>query len=66
MIKQASEKAGLTMAEVALRWVTHHSLMKREHGDSVLIGASSLNHIEQVSIISSDELCVNKALIGIC
>jgi len=47
IIKDAAEKAGLTMPEVALRWVSHHSLMKREHGDSVLIGASSLNHIEQ-------------------
>lgn len=48
IIKQAADKAGLTMAEVALRWISHHSLMKREHGDAVLIGASSLNHIEQV------------------
>ena len=31
----------------ALRWVSHHSLMKREYGDSVIIGASSLAHIEQ-------------------
>jgi len=38
---------GLTMAEVALRWISHHSLMRREHGDAVLIGASSLAHIEQ-------------------
>lgn len=47
VIREASEKAGLTMAEVALRWISHHSLMKREYGDSVLIGASSLRHIEQ-------------------
>ncbi|EJD00810.1 Aldo/keto reductase [Fomitiporia mediterranea MF3/22] len=47
IIKNASDKAGLTMAEVALRWVSHHSLMKREHGDAILIGASSLKHIEQ-------------------
>ncbi|THH08213.1 hypothetical protein EW145_g2859 [Phellinidium pouzarii] len=47
IIRKASEEAGFTMAEVALRWVTHHSLMKREFGDSILIGASSLNHIEQ-------------------
>ncbi|KAJ7171728.1 Aldo/keto reductase [Mycena crocata] len=46
-IRPVVEKHNLTMAEVALRWVSHHSLMKREHGDSVLIGASSLNHIEQ-------------------
>ena len=33
-----------------MRWISHHSLMKREYGDAVLIGASSLNHIEQVRI----------------
>jgi len=38
---------GLTMAEVALRWISHHSLLRREHGDAVLIGDSSLTHIEQ-------------------
>jgi len=47
LIKPVIEKHGLTMPEVALRWVSHHSLMKREHGDSVIIGASSLEHIEQ-------------------
>lgn len=47
IIKAAADKEGLTMAEVALRWMSHHSQLKREHGDAVLIGASSLNHIEQ-------------------
>ncbi|KAJ7087316.1 Aldo/keto reductase [Mycena belliarum] len=42
-----AEKHNLTMAEIALRWISHHSLMRREHGDAVLIGASSLNHVEQ-------------------
>lgn len=41
------------MAEVALRWVSHHSLMKREFGDSVLIGASSLKHIREVRVFIS-------------
>jgi len=35
------------MAEVALRWISNHSMMKRECGDAVLIGASSLDHIKQ-------------------
>ncbi|GAW07851.1 Aldo keto reductase [Lentinula edodes] len=35
------------MAEIALRWVSHHSLMKSEYGDAILIGASSLEHIRQ-------------------
>ncbi|THH17993.1 hypothetical protein EW146_g2930 [Bondarzewia mesenterica] len=46
-IHAVAEKHGLTMAEIALRWISNHSLMKREYGDSVLIGASSLQHIEQ-------------------
>ncbi|KAJ7286403.1 Aldo/keto reductase [Mycena rebaudengoi] len=46
-IRPVVEKHNLTMAEVALRWISHHSFLKREHGDAVLIGASSLTHIEQ-------------------
>ena len=48
-IKEVADKHNLTMSEIALRWISHHSLLKREYGDAVLIGASSLNHIEQVS-----------------
>ncbi|KAI0351262.1 Aldo/keto reductase [Trametes cingulata] len=46
-IEEVSKKHGLTLAEVALRWISHHSLMKREYGDAVLIGASSVKHIEE-------------------
>ncbi|KAA1474652.1 Aldo/keto reductase [Dentipellis sp. KUC8613] len=46
-IQAVADKHNLTMAEVALRWISHHSLMKREFGDSVLIGASSVEHIKQ-------------------
>ncbi|RPD76825.1 Aldo/keto reductase [Lentinus tigrinus ALCF2SS1-7] len=46
-IEAVAEKHNLTMAEIALRWISHHSLMKREYGDAVLIGASSTKHIEQ-------------------
>lgn len=47
-IEAVTQKHGLTLAEVALRWISHHSLMRREHGDAVLIGASSVKHIEEV------------------
>ncbi|EIN03687.1 Aldo/keto reductase [Punctularia strigosozonata HHB-11173 SS5] len=47
IIKEVSDKHGLTLSEVALRWMSHHSLLRREHGDSVLVGASSLKYIEQ-------------------
>ncbi|THG98238.1 hypothetical protein EW026_g3918 [Hermanssonia centrifuga] len=46
-IEAVTSKHNLTLAEVALRWISHHSLLKREYGDAVIIGASSLNHIEQ-------------------
>ncbi|KAK4699683.1 aflatoxin B1 aldehyde reductase, partial [Phenoliferia sp. Uapishka_3] len=47
IVKPVAEAHSLTLAEVALRWVSHHSLMKREFGDNVLIGASSNAHLEQ-------------------
>ena len=47
-IRLVAEKYNLTMAEIALRWIGHHSILKREYGDSILIGASSLKHVEQV------------------
>lgn len=46
-IEAVAQKHNLTLAEVALRWVSHHSEMKREYGDAVIIGASSTKHIEQ-------------------
>jgi len=47
IVEEACQTAGLTMAETALRWMTHHSALKREHGDAILIGASSLKHIKE-------------------
>ncbi|EIN07863.1 Aldo/keto reductase [Punctularia strigosozonata HHB-11173 SS5] len=46
-IKKAADKHGLSMVEVVLRWTSHHSAMKREFGDAIIIGASSLKYIEQ-------------------
>jgi len=46
-IEAVAKVHNLTMAEIALRWVSHHGLMRREYGDAILIGASSTKHIEQ-------------------
>ncbi len=40
VVKPVVEKHGLTMAEVALRWMTHHSQLGKKYPDAVLIGAS--------------------------
>ncbi|TIB73373.1 Aldo/keto reductase [Wallemia mellicola] len=39
-------KYSLSPAEVALRWLTHHSFLKKESGDAIIIGASSIKHIK--------------------
>ncbi|KAJ3825071.1 Aldo/keto reductase [Lentinula raphanica] len=44
IIREVADKYGLTMAEVALRWLCHHSMLKPAFGDSIIIGASSLEH----------------------
>ncbi|KAJ4491397.1 Aldo/keto reductase [Lentinula edodes] len=46
-IRAIADAHELSMAEVALRWLCHHSVLKRDFGDSVLIGASSLKHVKQ-------------------
>ena len=45
ILRPVAKKHGLTEAECALRWMTQHSLLKREHGDAVIIGASSVKHL---------------------
>ena len=46
LIETAAKKHDLNLREVALRWISHHSQLKREFGDSVIIGVSSPKHIE--------------------
>lgn len=46
IIRPVIAKLGLTEAECALRWLLHHSMMKREDGDKIIIGASSAKQLE--------------------
>ena len=46
LVETAAKKHNLTLAEVPLRWISHHSQLKREHGDAVIVGVSSTKHIE--------------------
>jgi aflatoxin B1 aldehyde reductase len=45
-IREAAEKHSLIVAECALRWMMHHSQLKGEHCDAVIIGASSAKQLE--------------------
>ena len=47
IVEKAAADAGLSMVEVALRWVVHHSALKIKGGnDGILTGASSLAQLE--------------------
>lgn len=46
-IRPVAKKLGMTTAEAAVRWASHHSLLKRDHGDAVIIGASSADQLEE-------------------
>ncbi|KAF8860935.1 Aldo/keto reductase [Acephala macrosclerotiorum] len=47
ILRPVAKKHGLSEAEVALRWMTNHSLLKREFGDAIIIGASSAAQLEE-------------------
>jgi len=47
ILKPVAEAHSLTLTEIAIRWINHHSLLKREHDDKIIIGASSVAQIEE-------------------
>lgn len=48
LLRPVTKKHGMTDAECALRWMTHHSQLKKINGigDVVIIGASSTEQLE--------------------
>jgi aflatoxin B1 aldehyde reductase len=46
IIRPVAEKHNLTMLEVSLRWMMHHSQLDYANGDGVIIGCSSLKQLE--------------------
>ena len=47
ILKAACEKEGITTVEATYRWLAHHSMLRADRGDAVIIGASKLNHLAQ-------------------
>jgi aflatoxin B1 aldehyde reductase len=47
VIRPVAKKLGMTTAEAASRWASHHSMMKKEYGDAVITGASSATQLEE-------------------
>ena len=42
-----AEQEGTTKADLAYRWVKYNSALKPEYGDAIIIGATSLDQLEQ-------------------
>ncbi|KAI0155752.1 NADP-dependent oxidoreductase domain-containing protein [Pestalotiopsis sp. NC0098] len=46
-VRPVAAKLGISTAEAALRWESHHGLLDREKGDAIIIGASSAAQLEE-------------------
>ncbi|GKZ23201.1 hypothetical protein AbraIFM66951_000711 [Aspergillus brasiliensis] len=47
LLRAAAEKYDLTVGEIAMRWLKHHSELSAQRDDAIIIGASSVHHLEQ-------------------
>jgi len=59
VIQDASEQAGLSMIQIALRWLLQYSFLKGPSGDGVIIAASNLKQWEYNLNSLSGELPMN-------
>ncbi|KAG8849798.1 hypothetical protein FRB96_000621 [Tulasnella sp. 330] len=62
MIKEAAATEHLTMAEVALRWLQHHSALKSH--DGIILGASNVSQLEK-NLIDSEKGPLPDALLPV-
>ena len=46
VLKDACDAAGIPMADAAMRWCKHHSILDASVGDGIIFGASSSSHAE--------------------
>jgi aflatoxin B1 aldehyde reductase len=47
ILKTACDESQITIIEAAFRWLVEHSALDGEHGDAILIGASSISQLKQ-------------------
>ena len=47
LISAAAQKHGLSEAQVTLRWLEHHSWLAKDLDDAIIVGASSVKHLEE-------------------
>ncbi|KAF2484020.1 NADP-dependent oxidoreductase domain-containing protein [Neohortaea acidophila] len=49
LVEEAADKSGISMLDIALRWLVHHSALNIKDGgnDGIIIGMSSIQQLEQ-------------------
>ncbi|KAK7044824.1 Aldo/keto reductase [Favolaschia claudopus] len=47
LLRAAIAPHGITESEAALRWLAHHSVLKKKFGDAVILGPRGLKHLEE-------------------
>lgn len=47
ILEPVSKKNNLSLGEIALRWLVHHSTLDKQYGDAIIVGASSLKHLQE-------------------
>ncbi len=63
--EKVAKEEGVGAAELAYRWVTYNSPLKKENGDAIIFGASSLEQVKKtLGFINSGPLS-EKAVKGI-
>jgi aflatoxin B1 aldehyde reductase len=45
-IHEIADQRGVTGHEIALRWILHHSMLDGDRGDSIVIGARTIEQLE--------------------
>lgn len=57
IVRDACEEYDINIVEASYRWLFYHSMLKRERGDGIIIGASRLEQLEQnIATIRNGEL----------
>ena len=47
LLKEVAERYGITIVEATYRWLAYHSMLDRNRGDAIIIGASKLHHLKE-------------------
>ena len=47
IVKRACDAEKISTVEATYRWLVHHSMLREERGDGIIIGASRLSHLQQ-------------------